>query len=101
MAAILEDMRRRTCIIIIIIIHGYRSLKIVNFCAVVGCSSRSNRDKDKSFIAYLQLLLIKAYNLKNCLKEGIDLGLLRYEGKTLRQRVIYAYVRVCSEWKTE
>ena len=48
-AAILEVMRRRTCIIIILIIHGYRSLKMVNFCAVVGCSSRSNRDKEKGF----------------------------------------------------
>ena len=45
-AAILEVMRRRTCIIII---NGYHSLKMVNFCAVVGCSSRSNRDKEKSF----------------------------------------------------
>ena len=38
---------RRTCIII----HGYRSLKMVNFCAVVGCSSRSNIDKEKSFLS--------------------------------------------------
>ena len=41
----------------------------------------------------MQLLLTKAYKLKNCLKEDIDLGLLRYEGKTES----YAYVRVCSE----
>ena len=29
---------------------------MVNFCAVFGCSNRSNRERDKGYFAYLQLL---------------------------------------------
>ena len=95
-AAILEVMCRRTCIIIIIIIHGYRSLKMVNFCAVVGCSSRSNRDKEKSFYRLPAVITNQGKQTQELSERRRRSWLAAIRRKDIKSES-YAYMRVCSE----
>ena len=50
-SAILEDNQRRT---VFSSVNTYP--KMVNFCAVCGCSNRANREKDRGFFRFLTIL---------------------------------------------
>ena len=48
--AILEDSPAST----VVVITRTRASDMASFCAVVGCSNRSNREKEKSFLGLLK-----------------------------------------------
>ena len=66
---------------------------MVNFCAIIGCSNRGDRDIDKSFFRLPSIVNHQTYELT---KRRQEAWLARVKRENLRPEK-YPYTRVCSD----
>lgn len=73
-----------------------KSLKMVNFCAVYGCSNRSNRERNRSFFRIPAIIYHSDEKTKNLSRERRQRWLAMIQRQDLTDSQIVS-TRICSD----